>query len=201
MVCDPRFHALLASFDLEAMERHAGAVLGLWNDCTIAYLNPAWYAFSRLNKGEPAISTWWDLGASVLDAISPPLLPFYLTAFSDCCQAMTPWEHVYECSSAECFRQFHMTVYPLTQNGEMLFVHSLAVERQHDPLERSPHVADEVLYRDRQGVISQCPHCRRVRHGADYNRWDWVPDWVHKQPSQLSDALCPPCTYYYYGKS
>ena len=101
--CDPRFQAILTAFDQTTLERHAGPVMGLWHDCTIAYVNPAWYEFAYRNGGEPIISTWWDLGASILDAISRPLLPFYVTAFSDCCHTMTPWEHVYECSSAITF--------------------------------------------------------------------------------------------------
>lgn len=200
LVCDPRFRTILNGFNPPSLERHAGPVLGLWNDCTIAYLNPAWYEFSRDNNGEPAISTRWDLGASILGAIGQPLLPFYLTAFSDCCHAMTPWEHIYECSSAEQFRKFHMKVYPLTTNGEMLFVHSLVVECPHDPSERPPHAADEMIYRDQRGTIHQCLHCRRVRHGVDQDRWDWVPAWVHEQPTLVNDALCPPCDDYHYGR-
>ena len=190
---------MLTSFDEDVLERHAGSIMGLWHDCTIAYVNPAWHEFARCNDGEPAISTWWGLGASILDAISRPLLPYYVAAFSDCCHAMKPWEHVYECSNADRFRQFHMTVYPLTSNGEMLFVHSLVAERPHDPAKRPPQDADGETYRNHAGVIAQCVHCRRIQHGNDRDRWEWVPDWVRQPPSHVSDDLCPLCHDYYYG--
>ena len=193
--CNPLFLSFLSPFDPHGLERHEGTIIGLWSDCTIAYLNPAWYEFSYRNGGEPCVSAKWGLGASMLTAVSRPLKLFYATAFLDCCRAMTPWEHTYECSSADVFRQFHMKVFPLSTNGEMLVIHSLAVERPHD---RPSHPANENFYRDSRGYLTQCLHCRRFRHGSNSDRWDWVPDWLRRPPSNTADALCAICLDYYY---
>jgi hypothetical protein len=197
LCCSPGFRPLLSAFDPASLERHAGAVMGLWPDDTLAYLNPAWYEFSVANGGEPAISERWDLGASVRAAIGRPLLPFYTTAFLTCRRTLSPWEHEYECSSADTFRKFHMKVLPLSPNGELLVVNSLVVERPHEDAVPSQRL-DESAYRDERGNLSQCMHCRRFRRGNDRDRWDWIPEWVRERKHLTADALCPVCMDYYY---
>ena len=198
LCCHPAFRPLLTPFDAAALERHAGSVLGLFHDNTIAYLNPAWFHFAFENGGEPAVPARWGLGAPMMSAISRSLLPFYMTAFSECRRTRLPWEHSYECSSADVFRQFHMKVYPLRSSGELLVVHSLAAERPHQLVDRQAHAAVKENYRDILGFVAQCGHCRRVQHARDRDRWDWVPDWVRQPPANLRDAFCPICRDYYY---
>jgi hypothetical protein len=197
LCCDSNFLPILSPFDPTSLEAHTGSIVGLWSNDTIAYLNPAWYQFSYENGGEPGLSARWDLGAKMTLAISPQLLPFYVRAISACRRRQTPWEHSYECSSADAFRQFRMKMYPLTPSGEVLIVHSLALERPHR-WERdvcAPLASD---YRDPQGLIHQCAHCRRFLNPNAQHCWDWISDWVREPPSQVADALCPVCRDYYY---
>jgi hypothetical protein len=198
LCCSPPFRPVLKQFDSKMLERHAGAIYGLFDDNTIAYLNPAWFHFAFDNGGDPDIPERWNLRSSIASAISRALLPFYVTAFSACRRTQAPWEHSYECSSADVFRQFRMKVYPLSPNGELLVVNSLTIERPHDPIERPPHAAVEEHYRGHHGTISQCPHCRRFQHGVERDRWDWVPDWIRHTPQGVSDMFCAICMDYYY---
>ena len=198
LCCHPAFRPLLTSFDPASLESHAGSIVGLFGDNRIAYLNPAWYQFALDNGGEPSLPARWDLGDSILSAIGRSLLPFYVTAFLDCRRSQQPWQHSYECSSAEMLRQFRMKVYPLSASGDLLVVHSLAIERPHDTRVRTPQTAVDANYLGRRGMISQCPHCRRYQHGVDRDRWDWVPDWVRRPPPNTSDTLCPVCRDFYY---
>jgi hypothetical protein len=78
----------------------------------------------------------------------------------------------------------------------LLVAHSLSQETSHTQ-PSSPPI--ESLYRDDQGVLCQCGHCRRVRRaGHDSAQWDWVPDYVAQPPADTSHGLCPLCTQYYF---
>lgn len=198
LCCLPQFRPLLKQFDLESLERHSGSIVGLFADHTIGYLNPAWYEFAHANRGSADLTERWDLGDSMLLAIGRELLPFYLQGLGDCQQSGKPWQHEYECSSADTLRRFQMKVYPLSPSGELLIVHSLLVEQPHDPAERQPAAPLEVCYRNPRGMIAQCPECRRCQSVQDRERWDWVPDWVRCAPANVEEKLCPVCRDYYY---
>lgn len=196
--CDPQFESLLKSFETESLESHHGAVLGLWSDFKLAYVNPAWFRFARENDGEPAITRRFGIGTFILDAIGDELRPFYEQALRRCSTREVPWEHEYECSSPYIYRRFHMTVYTLEKGRGLLEVHSAVMQRPHDPLERPPKDPSLVLYYDEYGQVLQCAHCRRVRAIGDKERWDWVPEWVANPPAKTSHGLCYICADYYY---
>lgn len=196
--CDPLFAPLLRPFDPAALETHAGSILGLWPNDAIAYLNPAWYQFAYENGGEPGVSTRWDLGATMTSAISTTLLPFYVAAMGACRRRQKPWEHSYECSSPDVFRQFRMKMYPLSPAGEVLIVHSLASERAHAESTGETRAKSADTYLNDFGLLDQCAHCRRFRHQKISNRWDWISEWVRNRPSTVSETLCQICRDYYY---
>jgi hypothetical protein len=198
LCCHPAFRPLLTPFEPGSLENHAGSIVGLFGDNRIAYLNPSWYQFAHDNGGASDVPARWDLGDSMISAIGRSLLPFYVGVFSDCRRTQRPWQHSYECSSAELLRQFHMKVYPLSASGDLLLVHSLVIERPQNARERPPQAAVDAHYRGPRGMISQCPHCRRCQHGVDPDRWDWVPDWVRRPPPNAGDTLCPMCRDFYY---
>ena len=72
------------------------------------------------------------------------------------------------------------------------------VERPHDPVERPPQPTGDA-YRDAQGMVHQCCHCRRMSNLAHPGRWDWVPVWVERFPPNTSHTLCGPCFAFYYS--
>ena len=129
--CDPLFLPLLSDFDLDQLESENDTIYGLWPDLTLAYASPAWTRFAAENDGEPAISTEWGQGRCILDAIAEPLWRFFVENFARSLQESRPWGHLYECSSADLYREFHMKVFPLGRAEGMLVVHSLRLETAH----------------------------------------------------------------------
>ncbi len=191
---DEKFLPLLSEFNLSKLQRASGTVYGMWPDLTLAYRNTAWNQFSSGNGGEPTISRHWNVGSFVPEAISDALKPFFVENFSRCLSENRPWEHLYECSSADTFRKFHMIAFPLMNGNGLLVVNSLFVVR---PQTHPVYDAAE-SYKNANGMICQCCHCRRVRHGDDSSRWDWVPTWVTASPRFTSHGLCPECFTYHY---
>ncbi len=191
------FERLLVDYDIDALDRSDDVAIGLWGDLSIAYLNRAYGEFAARNGGEPAISTRWGLGASIVRAIAEPLRDYYRTAFLRCLDGAV-WEHGYECSSAEVFRLLRLTAYPLAGGEGLLVVHAARVERPYEPGERPAFPADPDPYADADGLVTQCGHCRRFRRRDGSGSWDWVPVWVAEPPERVSHGLCPPCLGHYY---
>lgn len=195
--CDPAFRPLLNEFADGTLESTPAVVYGVWPDLTLAYLNPAWFAFAQENQGEPTISRDWTVGRSILSAIPPPILPFFQTHYARCIGESRPWEHVYECSSPEVFRKFHMKAFPLGKAEGVLFVHSLVVESPVLASEAMPHLEQYVT---RHGLVIQCCHCRRFRRGESSVAWDWIGAWVTKTPAKVSHGICETCFGFYYNE-
>lgn len=155
----------------------------------IVRTNSAWDRFALENGGEQLLATW-RRGTSLVDAIPEPLRPFYVEGFGRAASRGEPWEHDYECSSPERYRQFRMLAFPF---GESFVVtHALRAEHAHDREVCGP--SDEYVHR---GLVTMCSHCRRVCARA-HERWDWVPTYVARPPTRVSHGLCPPCAHYYY---
>lgn len=194
----PGFAAVLDKFDLSTLENEPGAVYALDQELRLCYFNPAWFEFAAQNMGEPAISTRFGLGTTLQHAISGPLQNFYVDAYTQVLREGTAWQHDYECSSAEVLRRFHQNSYPLTNRTAVIVINSLTIEQPHPAADAGPRAPDESRYRDSHGLLVQCSHCRRVQRAAQPGHWDWVPDWVAKQPPRTSHSLCQPCYDYYY---
>jgi hypothetical protein len=171
----------------------------------LAYFNPWWFRFARENGGEPSISLEWKLGRSLMDAVPDALKSFYRELYNSVFQrdpsSLHPLQHRYECSSADTFRVFVMTLYSLGEGEGILVVNSLVVETPHDPAERKNHDPDPETYVGADGLIRQCSNCRRIKNMKEPNRWDWVSDWVANPPVWTSDTICNFCLGYYYRKT
>jgi hypothetical protein len=140
----------------------------------------------------------------VIELTAETLRPFYVRLFRSCLEAeqtgeRTP-QHEYECSSADVFREFVMTLYPLRERQGLLVVNSIVVETPHDPALRPPHACDRTAYVQENGWIHQCVHCRRVENVQTEGRWDWVPEWVEAFPPETSHGLCTFCHSHYYPR-
>jgi hypothetical protein len=159
------------------------------DDWRITRTNDAWHSFARLNGGAR-----WETGASLIDVIPPALLPFYQSGFARASESGDRWEHDYECSSPELFRRFRMLAYPFGQS--FLITHSLLVETPHPSALFRASAAYE-----REGFITMCAHCRRVRTASGPERWDWVPDYLRADQSRTTHGLCSGCFTYYYELS
>lgn len=184
-------------FPLEKLERDLSSIFVLDPSLRITYCNPAWDTFALKNGGAKATRSH-VLGKECLEVIPEPLRTFYAAAFTQVGESEKPWEHDYECSSPELYRLFHMRVLPL-KNGFLLVENSLRIEEMHGCTGRAA-AAVESMYRDKDGIITMCAHCRRtLRNDASKSHWDWVSSWVAELPSNVSHGLCQSCCIFYFG--
>lgn len=197
-LCATTFLPLLEEYGIDELERVGGTVYGLWPDLRLAYMNPAWSRFAAANGGEAQFAKHWGLGRCIVDAIAQPLRPFFVANYGRCLDEMRPWEHTYQCSSADRYREFHMTVFPLRQREGLLVVNSLRIEGPHKLVAQPPL---DQRYRTADGIICQCSHCRRTRRVDDESIWDWVAEWVKQTPDRVSHSICPECFGFHYSKS
>lgn len=174
------------------VEESDDVALVLSRDLRQVRTNGGWHRFAAANGGDAVLERWTP-GTSILSAIPPVLPPFYVAGYERAFATGERWEHDYECSSAERFRQFRMVVYP-ARPSFLVVVHSLRVERPHD---RAPSAPDLERYTV-EGVVTMCSHCRRVRFPAGTARWDWIPELVSAPPAGISHGLCGPCIRFYY---
>lgn len=194
---DSDLKSILKAYHLEKMHESNDTIYALRSDLTLVYFNVGWQKFAEENGGQPAISERWPVGTSIVEAIPPILQPFFIDKYSGCLETGSPWQHRYECSSAEEYREFMMTTYPLGQGQGLLVVNSLFRTSSQKRVVLPPN---EEWYCDSNGMIVQCVHCRRIRRPAMDAVWDWVPAWVYSNPDNVSHGLCEPCFGYFYPK-
>jgi hypothetical protein len=189
MKIDPSFKAFLEDFNLEALEEHEGVVYGTWPDTRLGFLNRAWD-----NEKSGDIEKW-TLNSKAIDAIPKVLRPFYEDHFNQVLSKQQPWEHLYECSTPSRYRVFHMITYPLEKQAGFLTVHSLYIDTLYPEDSLNPL---ENQYRDENGLIHQCSHCRRIQRINSKDTWDWIPKWVEHPDPNTSHSLCEPCLDFFY---
>jgi hypothetical protein len=123
---DTSFREFLSGFNFIDIEKHPDSIFGLYSDFTLAYFNPAWFAFAAENRGEPEISRDWGLVRKIFDAISEDLISFYTHIYRKALITGTACEHVYECSTPLYLRKYHQITYPVSLRA-LLVVNSLVV--------------------------------------------------------------------------
>ncbi|MCE9612734.1 MAG: hypothetical protein K8T26_00565 [Lentisphaerae bacterium] len=194
----PDFRDLLEGFDLPTLERDPSTIFALSPDLKLIYVNPAWCMFAARNDGEPELSRHYHLDTPVADAMCGPLREFCLQAFQKALCTGTPWHYDYECSSAEHYRMYHQTAYPLPLRRGLLVVNSLV--REHVHVDRKPVSTGSTTnhYRTKDGLITQCAHCRRVQRPSRPAVWDWIPAWVSHMPPNTTGGICPLCFAHYW---
>lgn len=189
--CDPQFMSLLRSQRLETLSDERTTVYGLWPDFRLAFVNSGWRKFSSENGGDPQIPSQWQIGRSVMEAIRQPLQEFFHEQFARCLAENRPWDHLYECSTPDLYRLFHMRVVPLGKSEGLLAVHSPRYEQNLKTVVIEDH------YRQLNGLVIQCSYCRRVRPKEKENEWHWVSDWGRRSPPQTSHGCCHLCRAIY----
>jgi hypothetical protein len=192
---DSELESIARSYRLETLHGSDDTIYVLRPDLTLVYVNDGWTKFAAENGGEPMISERWPIGCAIAESIPDVLRPFYTDHFSKCLESRSPWQHRYECSSPDVYREFLMTTYPLGDRQGLLVVNSLDKSSPHNRLRHPPI---EEWYRDENGMVVQCSHCRRIRCPAATAAWDWVPEWLNEYPERMSHGLCEPCYGYFY---
>ncbi|MCL5270145.1 MAG: hypothetical protein M1457_06265 [bacterium] len=189
---------LIDVFDPGKLDADPSTISGLWPDGRLAFMNQAWFDFAAANGGEPDISTRFGLGVSVLTACPPPLDEYYRVLYRRVIETSQPADHDYECSSPDAYRLYHERIHSIAGGQGLMIIHSLVVERPHDPRERPANVPIDSVYRGSQGLAKQCGHCRRFQRHDYPLQWDWIPDWVRNPPHLVSHGLCEFCLRIYY---
>ena len=165
---------------------------------TITYCNAAWERFALQNEA-PELCGPAPIGKCVLDYISGPARNFYASVYERVLVTSKPWEHRYECSSAEVYREFRLLVIPIHKYGSLFVRSSLEVEHAH---QRTSCGLSETAYRQSNGLIIMCSSCRRTRRSVSgTNIWDWVPAFLALPPADKRDityGICPACHDIYY---
>ena len=190
----PDFLPLLAGHSLEELEASENTVVGIRADYTMGYVNPAWFRFAQENAA-PDLEHWEN--RSITQSFADPVVDAYLDLFRRVQDSGKPADHDYECSTAETYRGFRLRVLPLPARA-LLLLHHLRVERPHDRAVAAP---EDLRYRDDQGVITQCAHCRRTRRSTNLSTWDWVPAYLDRSLRDVSHGLCPTCFRHYYPRA
>jgi hypothetical protein len=183
----------LRPFDVDALDADASSICALDAQLRLVYVNRAWRAFGHDNGADWDDDRW--MGTGVLTAIPAILGPFYADLFERVRRTGARVDHAYECSSPTTRRFFRMSAFPC-ESGAYVVVHSLS---HASPLALETIPTLDALYRDADGLMIQCVHCRRVRRGPPgVTTWDFVADYVARAPAGTSHGLCPVCVPFYY---
>jgi hypothetical protein len=161
----------------------------------LQYCNPAWDRFASENAA-PELVGETALGLDLLTVVADDLRPFYLRGFEQAQQSGDVWECLYECSSPQLFRKFHMRVHPILPEGWALVTNTLVIERPHT------RASTESLqtYINSDAQIKMCCHCRGSRRADQPEQWDFVPALLDRSITNISHGLCPICLAYFFPK-
>jgi hypothetical protein len=195
--CDPSFERLLAGFYRQPLDEGDDVIYGVWPDLTLAYSNARWAQFAVENDGADVLVRW-TLGASVRSAFGADLDPFYTRAFAEVLATGRIWQHTYTCPSPRQMRWFNMRALPLGRDGLLVWNSLVSAAVLAEPPGRRPSATP---YRDTNGMVTQCSHCRRVQVAASQpaqSDWHHVPAFIKRAPSRTTHGLCPICFMYHY---
>jgi len=184
---------------VRALEGTAGASYILDSQFRIIYCNPAWNYFAESN-GARQLTGNGAVGLRLFDAIPDVLRVLYSQAFQRVLVTGEVWEQVYECSSPTLFRKFRMRIHLLTPQNWFLVTNTPMVERLHD----KAAVTDRKMYRDADGMVKVCAHCRCSQRLDAPAQWDFVPEHLQRTSAmglKVSHGLCPLCRAYFYPQS
>ena len=198
--CDPSFERLLAGFYRQPLDQADDVIYGVWPDLTLAYSNARWARFAIENDGADVLKRW-TLGVSIRSAFGSELDPFYTHAVSEVLATGTIWQHTYTCPSPRQRRWFNMRARPLGREGLLVYHALVSAIEIAEPPRRRPSATP---YRDTNGLVTQCSHCRRVRVAAAQQTQSAEPDWHHvpafikRAPRRTTHGLCPICFMYHF---
>jgi hypothetical protein len=179
---------------LRTMTEASEVVLCVDDNDVLTYCNPAFDKFAAAN-GAPELNAARVVGTPLQTYLPPFLDGFFREALKRARTTLELWRFEYNCSSAEVFRKFQLTIFPQPDRKEIVFAHSLLVEHPHRWV---AFEATESKYRCPHGLLHMCCNCRRTRV-QETSRWDWVPGFVSHRPRQVSHGICPFCRDWLYG--
>lgn len=193
MIIAPEFEENISRSDLELIKDCADIMCLVDSDLRLTGYNQAWVDFAEKNNGT-AVLKQYSLGKKLFPVIDDPISSFLVQKYRAALEKYEPFEQNYECSSAEQFRVFHSTAYPLNNSIGLMISHHLIVEKEHTDtvVEFSEQFVNE------HNFVAQCSNCRKIRDPQNPSAWYWVPDLVESPLPNISHTICPPCMVHYY---
>ena len=184
----PDFSDELAGVNMEELDRSAHVVYGLRPDLSVGMVNNGWY-----KAGGDLAPAVVPVG-SIVEPLPKGLRSYYRKLYDRVLREQAVVEHEYLCPTPTHYRRFNMVCSPLVTG--ILVVHQLMERRQH---RLKPHPPNEAIYRNDDGLVMICSHCRQVQLPDDPSaEWHWVPDWVRAAPSDTTHGICDLCLETYY---
>lgn len=156
--------------------------------------NDAWIQFANENGGKSVLEKF-PLKSVITDAFSDEVKIFYCRAYIQVEREHVRFEHDYECSSADMYRLFHQTVYPIRDTDFMVISNHLVVASSDTPFA----AGFDQRHINAHGSVIQCGHCRKIQDQSTPNKWDWVPELIRNPIPIISHTFCPLCLNYYYA--
>jgi hypothetical protein len=184
-----------SSCSSEHFDKDPAIIYVLDHDLRIVYCNEAWDRFAVENGG--GLLRPRALGLSVIDLTPAPLKEFFEKGYRNALSTGRVWQHCYDCSSPELFREYQMRVYPNRETAQLVVVHSLIVETPRSITGPEICTPDEKLYADQNGIVTICCECRRTCRRGQSSLWDWVPAYIERLPERISHGLCDACLNIY----
>lgn len=188
----------IRDFDMSTLSNDKHSIYIVDENFKIIYHNLAYQKFAEENDGEPIISNKYSCGANIFDAITGNLREIYKNKLQEIIASGKGDKLMYECSSNKVYRLFMQKIYPFRNKKGLLFLNALAVEEDINKKSSNPIIDN---YLQQTGFINQCSNCRRTQRKNESEIWDWVGNWIEKQPKNMSHTICPICFDYYWKNS
>ncbi len=193
MIISPDFYKYISYLDLDYIEKSLDVIYIVDNTMVLKAFNDAWASFAQDNNGV-AILKKFPIGSNISDVGEEPLKSYFFTAYEQSLNENKPFEQNYECSSADEYRLFRQTAYPLVEQKGLVITHHLFAAKPHE----INVVNFSRQYCNEHDNIVQCQNCRKIRDPDNDLRWIWVPSIVENQLPNISHGICPPCLDHYY---
>ncbi|MFW5968000.1 MAG: hypothetical protein ACOCV2_10805 [Persicimonas sp.] len=197
MKISPTFRAHFRAEELDEFDQEESVIYGLDGELRLSLLNDDWYRTARSAPGGEALLQKFDLGSSYVDALAEPLREFFTSHLEQSIASGKTWAFDYLCPTPSLRRVFRMQVLPIAGRAGCVITNACVVE-EPAPTGKTPPTDLQDTYRDNNGLITQCSHCRRVRRPARAGCWDWLPSMVAHMPPRVSHGICPSCYVYFY---
>ncbi|NTV51680.1 MAG: hypothetical protein HGA76_01515 [Candidatus Firestonebacteria bacterium] len=193
MQIDPTFRAYVDHLDLNALTQSEDVVYVVDEQMNLKAYNPAWETFALNNNGASVLEKY-PLGKSITAAFPEKIRTHYVNGYSQALKTGDRFDQDYECSSPNQYRLFHQIAYPLPAGRGLVITNHLVVTGEINRMK----YAFGPKYRNADGFVVQCCHCRTVKNQADPERWDWVPSLVEHPDIKTLHSVCANCLDQYF---
>ncbi len=190
------FLEMIKGFDLEVLEKSRYSIYALSKELKFIYFNPAWYHFAIENDIDQTALYNITLGSSYTKSIKGIWLKFYFRKkYKQVIKTGKTWHYQYDCSSADTYRYYLQTVYPLNNKSGVLIVNTEMFNLQNTRMNLETFKSIKKRYVQPNDLIIICPNCKHTKRADKTGTWDWVPDWASNSPVNTSLEICPTCRH------